>query len=102
MSSPGGDLNWDRVLPTAVAVAFVEGVILGFVFSAFSVSGFVLEYWPLMSAIVGVTALVGAIAVERIARHRLPGRTAAHLALIAGPILGLVAGYLLQPRGGPT
>jgi hypothetical protein len=92
----------DRVLPTAVAVALVEGVILGYVFSAFSGSGFVLEYWALMALIVGVTALVGSIAVERIARQWLAGPTAAHVALIIGPLLGLVAGYLLQPTSGPT
>ena len=93
---------WDRVLPIAVAIALVEGLILGYVFSAFSGAGFVLEYWALMAVIVGVTTLVGAIVVERIAHHRLTGQTAAHLALIIGPLLGLAAGYLLQPRGGPV
>ena len=46
-------MDWDRVLPTAVVVALVEGVILGYVFSAFSGAGFVLEYWALMALICG-------------------------------------------------
>jgi len=95
-------VTWARVLPFGVAVAVVEGLIVGYIFSAFSGSGFVLEYWALMAVIVGVTALGGAILVERIARHRLTGPTAAHLALIIGPLLGLAVGYLLQPRGGPV
>jgi FtsH-binding integral membrane protein len=93
---------WDRALPLAVAVALVEAVVLGYVFSAFSGSGFLFEYWALMAAVVGFTTLIGAIASERIARIRLPGPIAAHLALIIGPLLGLAAGYLLQPGGGPT
>ena len=93
---------WDRVLPVAVGVALVEGIILGYVFTAFSGTGFVLDYWALMAVIVGVTTLVGAIVVERIARHRLAGPTAAHLALIIGPLLAVAVGYLLQPRGGPV
>jgi len=95
-------MDWDRVLPTAVVVALVAGVILGHVFSAFSGAGFVLEYWALMALIVGVTALVGAIIVDWIARHRVTGPTAAHLALTIGPLLGLAAGYLLQPVSGPV
>ena len=58
--------------------------------------------WALMALIVGVTALGAAIAVERVARHRLTQQTAAHLALIVGPILGLAAGDPLQPRSGPV
>jgi hypothetical protein len=95
-------VTWDRVLPIGVAVAVVEGLILGYVFSAFSGAGFVLESWALMALIVGITVLVGAIVVERIARQRLTGPIAAHLALIVGPLLGIAAGYLLQPRGGPV
>jgi uncharacterized membrane protein YfcA len=95
-------VNWDRVLPTAVGVALVEGIILGYVFSAFSGAGFVLEYWALLAVIVGVIVLVGALITDRIARQRVTGPTAARLALIIGPVLGLAAGYLLQFRGGPT
>ena len=102
-SSAGEDVTWDRVLPIGAAAALVDSVlILGYVFSAFSGAGLVLESWALMAMIVGVTALGGAIVVELIARHRLTGPTAAHLALIVGPLLGFAAGYLLQPRGGPV
>jgi len=93
---------WDRVLPLGVAIAIVEAVVFGYVFSAFSGSGLVPEYWALMAAIVGFTTPIGSIVVERIARVRSSGPTAAHLALIAGPLLGRAAGYLLQPRGGPV
>jgi hypothetical protein len=77
-------------------------MILGYLFSAFSGAGFDFEVWALMAIIVGVTALGGAVLVERIARGRLSGPAAAHLALIVVPLFGLVAGYLLQPRGGPV
>ncbi len=96
------DVTWVRVLPVAVDIALVEGVILGYVFTAFSGTGFVLDYWALVAVLVGVTTLVGAVGVERIARRRLTGPNAAHLALIVGPLLGLAAGYLLQPRSGPV
>ena len=61
-----------------------------------------LQYWALMVAFVSVTVLGGTIVVERFARPRFKGPTAAHLALIIGPLLGLAAGYLLQPSGGPV
>ena len=77
-------------------------VILGYVFSAFSGAGLVLGSWALMAVIVGGTALSGAIVVEWIARHRLAGPTAAHAALLIGPLLGVAVGYLFQPRGGPV
>ena len=93
---------WDRVLPVAVGIAIVEGLILGYVFSAFSGAGFVLGSWALMTVVVGGTALFGAIVVEWIARHRLAGPKAAHLALLIGPLLGVAVGYLLQPRSGPV
>ena len=73
---------WDRVLPVAVAVAVVEGLVVGYVFSAFSGAGFLPEYGAALAVIVGVTVLVGAVVVERIARQRLTGPAAAHLALI--------------------
>jgi hypothetical protein len=98
----GGDAIWDRVVPIWIGVALVEGAIFGYAFSAVSGPGFVLEYWALMAVIVGGTVLGSAIVIERIARRRLTGPTAAHLALVIGPALGLAAGYLLQFRGGPT
>jgi hypothetical protein len=98
----GGDGIWDRVLPIGVGVALVEVFILGYVFTAFAGAGFVLQYWALMAVIVGGTALGSAIVVERIALRRVTEPAAAHLALIVGPLLGLAAGYLMQPRGGPT
>lgn len=98
----GETVNWDRVLPAAVGIALVEGILLGYLFSALSGAGFVLEYSVLLAVIVSVTVLVGAIVVDRIARQRSTGPTSAHLALIIGPLLGLAAGYLLQPVGGPT
>ena len=64
-------MTWDRVLPIGAVTAVVEGLILGYFFSAFSGAGLLLESWALMAMIVGVTALGGAIVVERIARHRL-------------------------------
>ena len=91
-------MNWNRVLP----VAAVEGLVLGYVVTAFSGAGYVPQYWVLLAVIVGVTVLIGAILVERIARQRVTGPTAAHLALIFGPLLGVAAAYLLQPVGGPT
>ena len=96
------EVNWDRVLPVGVGVALIEGAILGYVLTALSGTGFVLDYWALMAVIVGITTLIGAIAVERIASHRLPGADAAHLALIVGPLIGLAVGFLFQPRGGPV
>jgi len=98
-----GQMSWDRILPTAAVLAVVEGLILGYVFSGvFAGAGLSAQYWALMAAIVGFGVLVGAIAVDRIARNWLSRSDVALAGLIVGPLIGLLIGYLCQPVGRPV
>jgi predicted MFS family arabinose efflux permease len=96
-------MSRDRFLVVATTVALVEGVVIGYVFcGVFSGNGLDVQYWLLMGAIVGISTLVGSLAVRWIVRRWQPRQSAACVALVVGPLLGLIAGYLLQPRDGPV
>ena len=88
----------DPLYRTAVALAVVEGAVLGYVFRG---QGDI-EYWLLIAVVVAIVTLAVILGVHAFARSRLTPGTAAGVALVIGAVTGLVVAYLIQPRGGPT
>ena len=91
-------MSVDPLYRTAVALAVVEGAVLGYVFRG---QGDI-DYWLLIGVIVAVTTLIVIVAVNAIARRWLTVGTSAAVGLVIGALAGFVAAYLVQPVGGPT
>ena len=96
------DGNMQAFLKGAGALALIEGISVGLLFSGVMVgAGFVVSAWLMSAGIISASAF-GAAALIYAPRPSGPGTATAWVALAAGAIVGFVVGYLLQPVAGPV
>jgi hypothetical protein len=94
--------SWSWFLWRTAVLALLEGLVVGLPFSGIRSNAFEVHYWILMTAIIGVSAFVTATIAYRATAPSFSRPDAVSIAWIIGAIAGFIAGFLLQPTGGPV